>query len=410
VTAPRESLIDYQATLDCVHCGLCLPVCPTYQETGRETSSPRGRIYLMRGVAEQALELDAGVAEEMYFCLACRACESACPAGVRYGHLVETMRAEIDARGARSRAARFLERFALRHVVGRRGALRTVAALLRFYQRSGLAALVRRTHLLALVPPLERAERALPELPDPHRPPILVPAHGARRGRVALFAGCVMPELFGAVNAATVSVLAANGFEVHVPRAQSCCGALLLHSGDPQGARRLYERNRSAFHVEDVDAIVVDSAGCGAALREYDDAIAAKVRDVSEFLVEAGLRAPRQALEGLVAYDDPCHLLHGQRVAAAPRALLRAIPGLRVVDLPGASDCCGAAGIYGLTHPEMSARLRARKVDAIRATQPHFVATGNPGCLMQIAQGVRQAGLPVEVVHPVQLLARAYGL
>ena len=171
----------------------------------------------------------------------------------------------------------------------------------------------------------------------------------------------------------------------------------------------MFEPNRSAFHVEDVDAVIVNSAGCGAALREYDDPLAGKIRDVSEFLVDAGLRAPTHALEGLVAYDDPCHLLHGQRVAAAPRALLRAIPGLRVMDLPGASDCCGAAGIYGLTHPEMSGRLRARKVDAIRETRPNFVATGNPGCLMQIAQGVRQAGLEVEVLHPVELLARAYG-
>jgi glycolate oxidase iron-sulfur subunit len=219
-----------------------------------------------------------------------------------------------------------------------------------------------------------------------------------------------MPEFFGPVNAATVEVLAANGFEVHVPPGQSCCGALLLHSGDPRAARRLFERNRSVFHAEDVDAIVVDSAGCGAVLREYDDPLAEKVRDISEFLVDAGLRTPVHGLEGLVAYDDPCHLLHGQRVAAAPRALLRAIPGLRVVDLPGAADCCGAAGIYGLTHPEMSGRLRARKVEAIRATRPDFVATGNPGCLMQIAQGVRQAGLAVEVVHPVELLARAYGL
>lgn len=400
--------LDYQATLDCVHCGLCLPQCPTYQETGREASSPRGRIYLMRGVAEGRLALDAGVAEEMYFCLACRACESVCPAGVRYGRLVESMRAEIDARGARSRAARFVQRLLLRHAIGSRGALRSGTALLRLYQRTGLQRLVRRAGLLRPIPALRRAERLLPPLDEPFRPPIVVPAERPRRGRVALFSGCLMPEMFAAVHRATVAVLARNGFEVEIPPAQACCGALHLHAGDPEGAARLAERNRAAFRLDSLDAVVINSAGCGAALKERPDALAAKVRDVAELLVAAGLREPEGQLPLRVAYDDPCHLVHGQRIAEAPRALLRSIPGVRLVDLPGAAECCGAAGIYNLTHPQMSARLLERKLAALRELRPDVLANGNPGCLLQIGAGVREAGLPIEVLHPVELLARAY--
>ncbi len=401
-------LIDYAATLDCVHCGLCLPHCPTYQETGRETSSPRGRIYLMRGVAEGRIPLDSQVTEEVYFCLACRACESACPAGVRYGHLVESMRAEIDARGARPRSTRWLQRLVLRHLIGSPRMLRAVSGALRFYQRRGLQRLVRASHVLRLLPRLARAERMLPPLPDPFRPPLVIPAEGPRRGRVALFSGCLMPELFEPVHTATVKVLVKNGFEVAIPRNQRCCGALHLHSGDPAGAERLRRKNRRVFPLDNFDAVITNSAGCGAALKEYPDELARKVRDVSEWLHEAGLRPPQVAVPLRVAYDDPCHLLHAQRVAEAPRAILRAIPGLELFDLPGTRDCCGAAGIYNLTHADMAATLLARKVAAIRETRPAAVATGNPGCLLQIGQGVRDAGLDVEVVHPVELLARAY--
>jgi glycolate oxidase iron-sulfur subunit len=401
-------LLDYAATLDCVHCGLCLPHCPTYQETGRESSSPRGRIYLMRGVAEQRIPLDELVVEEMSFCLACRACESACPAGVRYGHLVEGMRAEIDARGARGRLRRFVERTALRRVVASKRVLHAFTGALRVYQRSGLQRALRATRLLALAPPLARMERMLPELPDTHRAPVLIPAQGVRRGRVAFFSGCVMPEVFGPVNAATIAVLVRNGFEVSVPAEQGCCGALHRHAGDPEAADRLHEANRAAFRLDGVDALILNSAGCGASLRDAGDALAHKVRDVTEFLVDAGLRETPGPLRLRVAYDDPCHLLHGQRVAAAPRAMLRAIPGLELFDLPGCRDCCGAAGIYNLTQPAMSARLLERKVQAIRDTAPQVVATGNPGCLLQIGAGVRAARLPVEVLHPIELLERAY--
>ncbi len=406
---PLSTLLEYEKTLDCVHCGLCLPSCPTYQETGRESSSPRGRIYAMRGVAEGRIALDAQVVDEMYFCLACRACESACPAGVRYGHLIEGMRAEVEARGVRGRTRRALERFALRHVVAGRRTLRVAVGGLRLYQRSGLAALLRRSRLLSLIPPLARAERMLPWLPDPHRPASLVAAVGRRRGRVVFFSGCLMPEVLGPANAATVAALAHNGFEVSIPRDQVCCGALLAHGGDPVGAERLRARNRRVLRTDSVDAVVTNSAGCGAALKDGTDELSVKTRDVAEFLDDVGLVEPHRRVELRVAYDDACHLLHGQRIGEAPRRLLRAIPGLELVDLPGHRDCCGAAGIYNLTHPEMAGVLAQRKVDAIRATSPQAVATGNPGCLLQIGAAVRAAGLDVEVVHPIELLARAYG-
>jgi glycolate oxidase iron-sulfur subunit len=315
------------------------------------------------------------------------------------------MRAEINRAGARSRSARWLERAALRGVIGSRRVMRSGAAALRLYERSGLQRLLRGRRLLG---PLARAEALLPPASEPHRPPILIPARSPRRGRVAFFAGCVMPELFGSANEATVRVLAHNGFEVHVPSEQGCCGALNRHSGDPAGAERLHKRNRRAFSLESVDAVIVNAAGCGAALRDTGDELGNKVRDVSEWLVECGLVAPTRAVPRRVGYDDPCHLLHGQRVSEAPRRLLRAIPELELVELPGSSDCCGAAGTYNLTHPEMAERLLERKVAAVRSTGIDTLTTGNPGCLMQLGAGLRRAGLAVEVRHPVELLAEAY--
>ena len=362
----------------------------------------------MRGVAEGRLPLDRDVVDEMYFCLACRACESACPSGVRYGHLIEGMRAEIDRRGARSRTSRFLQRLVLRRVVGSPPVLRAVFALLRFYQRSGIQGAVRASGILRPLPGLRDADGMLPPIPAPHRLPLILPAEGPRRGRVALLSGCIMPELFGPVNEATARVLTRNGFEVETPAGQACCGALHQHAGDPEAAERLHARNLQAIHTDTLDAVVVNSAGCGAFLRERGDPFASKVRDVSEFLIEAGIAAPERRLELRVAYDDPCHLLHGQRVESAPRALLRAIPGVEVVDLAGTRDCCGAAGIYNLLQPEMSRRLMDRKVAAIREAAPDVVATGNPGCMLQLGAGIRAAGLPVTVAHPVELLARAY--
>ncbi len=388
----------YAGTLDCVHCGLCLPVCPTYRLTGRETSSPRGRVYLMRGFAEGRIELGAAVAEEAYFCLGCRACETACPSGVRYGALLEQTRAAVERKGLRRGSAKRIEVFALRRLLPYPRRLGLVLSALALVQRSGagrLAGLLPRRlaeswQLLPAIPP--RSER--------RRLPRTIPAEGVRRGRVALFEGCLMPELFGAVNAATVRVLTRNGYEVVVPAAQGCCGALHLHAGDADFAHELERANLAAF--EGADAIVVNSAGCGAALRE--GALGARVRDVCEFLDEVGLVAEPAPRAGSVCYDDPCHLVHAQRVAAAPRRLLARVPGLRLVPHDDPTSCCGAAGIYNLTHPEASRAVLASKLDALAAADPDWIATGNPGCLMQLEAGARERGLRARVVHPVELL------
>jgi glycolate oxidase iron-sulfur subunit len=260
----------------------------------------------------------------------------------------------------------------------------------------------------------------LPEIPaasERRRLPRATPAHGKRRGRVALLEGCLMPEMFGAVNAATVRVLASAGFDVLVPEGQGCCGALQAHAGDGESARALARRNLAAFDLADVDAIVSNSAGCGAALRELGEwlpgegeVLAAKARDVCEFLDAAGLPPLTRRVEGRICYDDPCHLVHGQRVADAPRRLLAAIPGLTLVAHDDPSACCGAAGIYNLTHPEMSRAVLARKMDALAAADPDWIASGNPGCLMQLSAGARARGLRARVVHPIELLDRALGV
>ena len=403
----------YPGTLDCVHCGLCLSACPTYRATGRETSSPRGRIYLMRGVAEGKIELGGTVAEEAYLCLGCRACETACPAGVEFGSLLEHTRAAVEEAGLREGLPKRIESAALRGLVPHPRRLHWAMNALALVQNLGLDRLTRPflTNRLRemhdLLPPV-------PPLSERGRLPPVTEAVGERRGRVALFEGCIMPEMYGRVNAATARVLAACGLEVVAPPGQGCCGALQAHSGDLDFARGLARSNLGAFDPADVDAIVVNSAGCGAAMREADrwlpgegDAFAAKVRDVSEVVVEAGIPEGLGPVEGTVCYDDPCHLVHGQGVSSPPRTILAAIPGLVFESHDDPGSCCGAAGIYNLTQPEMSRTVLARKMDALATADPDFIATGNPGCLMQIATGVRERGLRAEVVHTIELLDRA---
>jgi len=404
----------YARSLDCVHCGLCLESCPTYRETGRETSSPRGRIYLLRAVAEGRLPLSEAVADEAYLCLDCRSCETACPSGVRFGSLIELARAEVDGAGLRPSGARRLERLGLRGLLPHRRRLRAAFSLLAAAQRLGLD-----RHLAPLLPRSLRAAAALAPTVPPRRErgrlPELVPAEGARRGRVGFFVGCVMPELYGAVNAATVRVLARNGFDVVVPRGQGCCGALHAHAGDFAYAAGLARANAAAFRAAGVDVVVFNSAGCGAAVRDAGhwlpgegDDLAAAVRDVSEFLDAEGLRPPPGRIDASVCYDDPCHLIHGQGVSQAPRSLLERIPGVVLRPHDDAAACCGAAGIYNLTHAEMSRAVLARKLDALAAVDPDIIATGNPGCLMQLRAGAQERGLRARVAHPVELLDEAY--
>jgi len=398
----------------CVHCGLCLSACPTYRETGREISSPRGRIYLMRGVAEGRIPLAETVADESFLCLGCRACETACPSGVHFGAMVELARAEVAEAGLRPGLAPRLERIALRQVVPHRGRLRALVSLLGLAQRLGLDRALRRW----LPAALRDAPALLPRIPprrERARLPERTQASGSARGRVAFLEGCVMPELFAGVNAATVRVLARNGFEVLVPRGQGCCGALHAHAGDEVAARELLRRNLRAF--AGVDRIVVNSAGCGAALRDAGrwlpgdpeaQRLAASVRDALELLDEAGLRPPPGRVAARVCYDDPCHLVHGQRISDAPRRILAAIPGVELVAHRDAASCCGAAGTYNLTHREMSQAVLRRKLASLVEADPDIVASGNPGCLMQLRAGARLAGLRARVVHPIELLDESY--
>jgi glycolate oxidase iron-sulfur subunit len=398
----------------CVHCGICLPQCPTYRALGEEMDSPRGRLYLMRAVAEGRLELTDTVTRHLDLCLGCRACESACPAGVRFGALLETARADAVRRPL-PRRRRWLVALLLR-TFPEPERLGWVFALARRYQRWGLQRLVRASGLLARTPRLAALDALLDRAPEePAALPEYVAARGRARGRVAVLTGCVQRHLFADVNRDTVRLLSLAGWDVVVPRVQGCCGALDLHAGRV-GAFRERARALTVAFPEDVDWIVTNAAGCGSALRETDHwlagaaavRLAERVRDVSELLVEAEL--PLQPLPLTVTYHDACHLAHGQKVRAEPRALLARIPGLTLVELRDSDLCCGSAGIYNILEPEMADRLLALKLDRIAETGARVVAAGNPGCLMQLAKGARERGVALELVHPVTLLARAAGV
>ena len=403
---------DWEGILDCVHCGICLPQCPTYQVLGQEMDSPRGRVYLMRAATEGRIGLTDNFLLHMDRCLGCRACETACPAGVPFGRLIEETRGQIERRAPRPLGRRVLGRLLLGVLPDRRRLARALA-LTRLYQGLGLQRLVRASGLLERFPRLSAMERLLPALPvqSAARLPAETPPVGPSRGTVAVLEGCVQAVLFPDVNRATVSLLARAGYRVVVPEAQGCCGALHLHWGDRAGGRALGRRNVASF--KDADWIVTNAAGCGATLRDYghllsDDpealALAGRVRDVTELLAEH-LPGPRQPLDLTVTYHEPCHLAHGQRVREAPRTLLRAIPGLRLVELAESDLCCGSAGVYNLMEPEIAGRLLVRKLDRIAATGAEIVASGNPGCLLQLRRGLADRGLNVRAYHPVELLA-----
>jgi len=427
--------------LACVHCGFCLPACPTYTRLGDEADSPRGRIYLMRAVAEGRLDpADPAFTTHIDRCLGCRACETACPAGVEYGHLLERARAAARAAAGRRAPGAGLAARALLGVFRRPATTRLALAAARALRATGLPATLAtrlpdrfaRARLalamLAATAPdrLARAARsggpAAGPTPVGHTTgpgPAPRPAPDAPR-RAALLRGCVQDGLFRHVNRATARVLERNGVALAAAPGQRCCGALHAHAGDLEAARALARANIEAFERADADVVVVNAAGCGAAMKEYgellaDDpayadrarALAARVRDACELLDALG-PAPGAPLPIRVAYDAPCHLHHAQRITAAPLRMLAAVPGLEASPLPGADECCGGAGIYGLLHPELGGRILSSKVEAIRAAGPDAVVTPNPGCILQIGAGLRLAGLAVPVLHPIELLAESY--
>lgn len=407
----------------CVRCGLCLPTCPTYVETLVETSGPRGRIALIKAVAEQRLDLtDPGFVHQMSECLDCRACEAVCPSGVAYGRILEPARTQVvRALGpSRSWYAR-LGRAALVGLLFQRlGLMRAAARLLKFYQRSGLRALVLRSGIVRALG-LQDVEALAPRISDrfftPRDQRFAPP--GAKRATAFLHAGCIMHVAFAEWNEATVRVLNAAGAEVLVPRDQGCCGAITIHAGEMPRGRELAKRNIAAFERSGADVYVINAAGCGSALKEYGEllhdepewraraqAFSAKVRDVLEYVDELGL--PPDALgpvPGVVTYQDACHLVHAQRISAPPRRLLRAIPGLELREMEESSLCCGSAGIYNVQQPAMAQRLQRRKVERILEVAPEIVATANPGCALQMRNGLDRAGHEaVAVRHVIELL------
>jgi len=400
----------------CVHCGLCLQNCPTYLLTGYEAESPRGRIHLIQALNEGRIEATPAYRQHIELCLVCRNCESVCPSGVHFGRIMEAGRAQLYERANLSTAEKLFRRVAFQELLPHPARLRLMFAALLAYQRSGLQRLVRTLNLLPK--PLKRAESLLPRLQKPFVPRDEVyPAEGKLRYRVGLFTGCVMPYVYGPVHAATLRVLRHNGCEVHIPRSQVCCGALNVHGGEQTVARGLARQNLKAFLGRGLDAIIVNSAGCGATMKEYAELLptdeaaefASKTRDVTEFLASiADLAPPRGEVRTSVTLQESCHLVHAQRIKAAPRDLLNAIPGVELRDMAHPDLCCGSAGLYMLTQPDMSSRILDDKMRDIVATGADTIVTANPGCMMQLEQGVRRVGSSARVRHVVELLDDSY--
>ncbi|MBV8094705.1 MAG: 4Fe-4S dicluster domain-containing protein [Acetobacteraceae bacterium] len=418
-------LLDYSVLQKCIHCGMCLPTCPTYDETKLERNSPRGRIALMRRIADGQLEVTQAFGQELYFCLGCLTCETVCPAGVRYGEMFEHGRADIEQAGVMRSPQRDLVRaLTLRWLFTNPQALRALGRVVWFYQASGLESLVRRLKLTAVLPPRLRAlepltPRVQRQFSDALIRSVETPAH--RKHRVGLLTGCVQDLAFSHVNRDTADALLANGCEVVTPRAQSCCGSIHAHNGELELARQMARRTLDAFDLDRFDAIITNAAGCGTHLKNYghllhDDPLyakraaqwSAKLRDIHQWLVEIGIRIPAAPVPQTVTYHEACHLCHGQKITRQPRQVLSAIPGLTLVELPESTWCCGSAGIYNITQPEMSQKLLGRKISNIEKTGAAVVASANPGCSAQLQAGVREANKAWRIVHPISLLAEAY--
>jgi glycolate oxidase iron-sulfur subunit len=429
--------LDYSVLQQCMHCGLCLPTCPTYDETKLEKHSPRGRISLMRAIADGELAVSKAFGDEMYYCLGCLACTTACPAGVNYAELFETARAEVERQGVLDTAKRSLIRYwVVKFLFTRPRLLRLVGRALWLWQASGLQSFARRTGLTKLLPAnLRRLEPQAPAIRARFSHQLIDPVEQAARPaapsrRVALLTGCVQDLAFSDVNRATVDVLLANGCEVHTPPVQPCCGSLHAHNGDLASARALARRQLDLFNPDEFDAIISNAGGCGSHLKTYghllhdDPAYAAratawdrKLKDIHEYLVAINFRKPAEPLAApapasTVTYHESCHLCHGQKVSAQPRAILRSLPGVELKECVEAQWCCGSAGIYNITQPDTAARLQERKVGHVRATGAQTVATANPGCHLQLETGLRAAhsaqSPPPRVTHPIVLLAEAY--
>jgi glycolate dehydrogenase iron-sulfur subunit len=429
--------LDYSVLQQCMHCGLCLPTCPTYNETKRERHSPRGRIAMIRAAADGTVAIAEPFAEEMYYCLGCLACQSACPAGVDYAHLFESARAEVERRQVfRAPMRRFYRSLTIRILFMHPRLLQAVGLALWSFQRSGMQWLVRKLRLTRLLP---QNLRAL----EPNTPVVRLPftagrvkllekpagadspeAPAAKTYRVGMLTGCVQDLIYADVNRATADVLLANGCEVVTPRNQPCCGSLHAHNGELELARELARRNLEMLDLDRLDAVISNAGGCGSHLKQYAHLLAEdtaylerarqwdrKAKDIHQWLVEIGYRPPTGELPlGRVTYDQSCHLCHGQKVVSQPWQILNSIRGIELVELPESDWCCGSAGIYSITQPEQAAKLLERKLDQLESTGASTITSANPGCLLQLENGIRAhprlAG--VRVTHTMILLAEAY--
>jgi glycolate oxidase iron-sulfur subunit len=408
-----------QKDLDkCVHCGLCLNACPTYRELGVEMDSPRGRIYQMVQVANGTAKIDDSYVEHLELCLACRACETACPSGVPYGRLIEAARAEI----ATVRPRPFLMRMAYRHLLPSRTNLKIAGTMLWLYEATGLKSLVRTLGILpkkladaeALAPPIER-----PFFFDSYGKTF--PAIGTRKYRVAFLGGCIANLSFARLNDATVRVLQRNGCDVVVPNDQNCCGALQVHAGMRDEGRELARQNVDAVVDKGFDAVICNAGGCGSTLKEYDELLehdpsyaekakkfVGLMKDVNEFLASIELNREFKDLPVTVTYQDSCHLAHGQKVRTAPRKLLSSIPGLKLREMQNSDLCCGSAGVYNVVHADVASQVLDTKMKYVKAANAEWIVTANPGCLLQLRHGVKKYGTGQQVMHVVEVLDRAY--
>lgn len=408
----------------CVHCGFCLNACPTYLETGLEMESPRGRIALMKGVREGRLAMTPEVVKHWDLCLQCRACEVACPSGVPYGRLMEATRAEVEEQHKRPLKERLARNVGYNNVLTSPNRLRWVGRAAKLYRKSGAQKLARKSGLLGVLPgDQEYLDQSMPTMSESFfkADGQVIPAQGERRAKVAMLAGCVMALMHEPALRAAVRVLSRNGVEVHLTRNQGCCGALNAHAGELETARKMARKNIDSFLTAIPDAVIVASAGCGSTMKEYGELlhydaeyrekaekIGALTKDIHEFLVDLGLRKPLSNLHYKVTYQDACHLANAQRITSAPREILNSIPGVELIEMPESSVCCGSAGTYSITQKEMSRRLGARKARNIETTRAKVVATGNPGCSLQMTNALKALGSDAEVKYVVQILDEAY--
>jgi glycolate oxidase iron-sulfur subunit len=393
---PFEGLSDDDLAT-CVHCGLCLDACPTFRTTGLETESPRGRIYLMTQWKREQLPFREEQVRHIDLCLGCRTCEAVCPSGVPYGRIIEAGRSEVE-RLRKPNPKRRLAKVALRQLVAHPARLRAFGAMTRVAQGVGLTSLM-------------RSGRQLPKLRAPFTPPAsrVAPAIGPRKHRVAFLVGCVMPILYPQSHEAAVRLLQLAGCEVWFPPGERCCGALHAHNGDLEAAEQLRDANNRMYASGDFDALVVDSAGCGSHLKDFYPDLKGRVKDLTEWLAEVGLPEPIREVKLRVTYQDACHLAHAQRIRKQPRDLIRALPGVELVEMRHPDICCGAAGLYSTLEPAMSNRILAEKMEDVLSTKAEVIVTANPGCQMQLAAGLAARGSQMRVEHVSELLLRGYG-